>query len=461
MDAWVDCELGTGQFLDQRLRARLGQILGDLGRRIGGSLPAACQDWAATKAAYRFFSNPRVDEGVILAGHFAATKARFAATTGSVLVLHDTTEFSFQRDSAEAIGQLTLLKTRHATVTLCGLLMHASLALTLQGVPLGLAAVKFWTRKKFKGTNALRGKVNATRIPIEQKESVRWLENLRQSTELLAAPSRCVHVGDRESDIYELFCTAKEAKTHFLVRTCVDRLAGEGDTTISEVMGREPVRGVHKVEVRDDHGRVSTAELDVRFRQLTVRPPIGKQRRYPTLELTVIHADERGTPEGREPIRWRLLTDLAVEDLKAATEKLDGYAQRFKIETDHKVLKSGCRVEQARLRTAERLTSLLAVLCVVAWRVFWLTMTSRAAPDAPAEVALTRAEVEILDRLAGDTEPPARPTVSHYLVAVAKLGGYLARSKDPPPGNMVVWRGLTRLMDIHFGFELSRRIVGN
>ena len=105
-------------------------------------------------------------------------------------------------------------------------------------------------------------------------------------------------------------------------------------------------------------------------------------------------------PTGREPIRWRLLTDLPVDDLPGATEKLDWYAQRFKIETFHKILKSGCRAEQARLRTAERLTNLLAVLCVVAWRVFWLTMTSRATPDAPAEVALTREEIEILDRLA-------------------------------------------------------------
>jgi hypothetical protein len=460
MDAWVDRELG-GEFPDRRLRDRLGKILGDLGRRVGATIPAACQDWAATKAAYRFFSNPRVDEGVILAGHFAATKARFAATAGPILVLHDTTEFSFTRDNPEAVGQLTLLRTRHAAVTLCGVLMHSSLVLTLEGVPLGLAAVKFWTRKKFKGTNALRGKVNPTRIPIEQKESVRWLENLRRSTELLADPPRCVHVGDREADIYELFCAAREARTHFLVRTCVDRLAEAGGTTVSEVMGREPARGVHEVEVRDDHGRVSTAELDVRFRRLTVCPPIGKQRRYPTLELTAIDADEREAPAGREPIRWRLLTDLAVDGLKAATEKLDWYAERFKIETYHKVLKSGCRAEQAGLRTAERLTNLLAVLCVVAWRVFWLTMTSRAAPDAPAELALTGAEVKVLDRLAGDASPPSDRTVSHYLVAIAKLGGYLARSKDPPPGNLVVWRGMTRLMDILLGFELSGRVVGN
>jgi hypothetical protein len=226
-------------------------------------------------------------------------------------------------------------------------------------------------------------------------------------------------------------------------------------------MGREPVRGVHRVELRDDHGRASTAELDVRFRLPTVRPPIRKQRRYPPPELTVIHADEREAPTGREPIRWRLLTDLAVDHLKASTGKLDWYARRFKIETHHKVLKSGCRAEKARLRTAERLTNLLAALCVVAWRVFWLTMTNRATPEAQAGIALTDGELEILDRLTATTGPPANPTVSPYLVAVAKSGSYLARTKDPPPGNMVVWRGLIWLMDIHLGFELSRGVASN
>ena len=98
MDVWVDRELDGGEFPDQRLKARQRKILGDLGRKIGDTLPAACQDWAATKAAYRFFSNPRVDEATILAGHFAATKARFAQASGPILILHDTTEFSFKRN---------------------------------------------------------------------------------------------------------------------------------------------------------------------------------------------------------------------------------------------------------------------------------------------------------------------------------------------------------------------------
>jgi hypothetical protein len=210
---------------------------------------------------------------------------------------------------------------------------------------------------------------------------------------------------------------------------------------------------------------VSTARLDLRFCRMTVHPPVGKRKRYPPLSLTVIHAHERRTPEGREPIRWNLLTDLPVGDLAAAVEKLDWYASRWKLETYHKVLKSGCQAEQARLRTAERLTNLLAVLCVVGWRVFWLTMVNRATPDAPAESVLTKPEIELLDRLAAHPAPTCEPraprrTISHYLVQIAKLGGYLARAQDPPPGNLVLWRGLSRLTDILLGFGLRNDDCG-
>lgn len=460
MDVWAERELDGGEYPDQRLKARLGRLLSDFGRRVGGTVPMACQDWAATKAAYRFFDNARVDEGTILAGHFAATRARFAATAGPVLVLHDTSEFSFQREGPDGIGQLSLITGRHARHTVCGLLMHSGLVVTTAGVPLGLAAVKFWTREKFKGTNALRGKVNATRVPIEQKESVRWLDNLKQATAGLGAPARCVHVGDREADIFELFCAAREAKTHFLVRTCVDRLAGSGNTTVARKMAREPIRGSHDVEVRDGRGRVTTARVCLRFCTMTVHPPIGKQKRYPQLPLTVIHAFERGKPEGRDPIRWHLLTDLPVTSLGKAIEKLNWYASRWKVETYHKILKSGCQAEQARLRTADRLTNLLAVLCVVGWRVFWLTMVNRATPGAPAETVLTRPEIDVLDRLSGRPAPDAERTVGRYLLQIAKLGGYLARAKDPPPGNLVLWRGLSRLTDILLGFGLEDRGYG-
>jgi len=470
MSSWLDREVAGCQFQDVRHGKRFRTLLGQLSGQIGGSIPFACQDWAATKAAYRFLSNARVDEGKILAGHFLCTRERFAATGGHpVLVLHDTTEFSYQRESPEAIGVLKKMKTMYASKglpryhTTCGLLMHSSLVVTTDGLPLGLAAIKFWTRDKFHGANALKRSINPTRVPIEQKESYRWLENVRQSTALLAEPERIVHIGDRESDIYELFSIAHQAGTHFLLRTCVDRLAGEGDHTVADEMREVRVQGLHRVEVRDKKGGMSEAVLELRYRRIRVLAPVAKQKMYPPLMLTVLHATERDAPKGRDKIDWKLVTDLPIRSRKDAVEKLNWYAMRWKIETFHKILKSGCRAEDVKLRTAERLVNLIAILCLLSWRVFWMTMLNRTRPEASAQMALTPTEIYLLDQLVSDTPgaAPAGNTISLYLSKLARLGGYLARAKDPPPGNTAMWRGITRLTDIQLGFILGTQLVGN
>jgi Transposase DNA-binding len=469
-DAWFDREVAGCGLSDERLGKRLRKLLEQMGGAMGASLPLACQDWANTKAAYRFFSNDRVNEADILSGHFQSTRERVAATEGLVLVVHDTTEFSYQRDRPELIGitkRITNsrrdLTGKPRSYTACGILMHSSLAITTEGLPLGLGAVKFWTRDKFKGTAALKRKINPTRVPIEKKESVRWLENLKQSTELLDDPGRCIHIGDRESDIYELFCTAREVGTHFLVRTCVDRLAGNGDHTVADEMDEVAVKGLHRIEVRDENGDSSEAVLEIRYRRVRVLPPIGKQKRYPPLTLTVIHAQEQGTPKNRKKIDWKLLTDLPVKSRKDAIEKLGWYALRWKIEVFHKILKSGCKAEESRLQTAGRLANLISVYCILSWRVFWMTMLNRSVPAAPPDAALTDTEIALLDHLVKDKGqgPSPRKTLSHYLIKVAKLGGYLARANDPPPGNTVMWRGLSRLTDIELGAMIGAKIVGN
>ena len=225
---WIEREVEGARFPDARLDKRFGKLLEQLWDGVGRPIPLACQDWAATKAAYRFLSNERVSEADILAGHFESTRERFAAALNAhVLILHDTSEFCYKREANSPLGLLgraylsNVKKGRSRFHTQRGILMHSSLAVTTAGLPLGLTAIKFWTRKKFKGANALKKKINPTRVPIEEKESYRWLENVRQSTEILNAPARCVHIGDRESDIFEL-CTAHEARTHFLIRMRCD-----------------------------------------------------------------------------------------------------------------------------------------------------------------------------------------------------------------------------------------------
>jgi hypothetical protein len=320
-----------------------------------------------------------------------------------------------------------------------------------------LVAARFWSRSKFKGTNALKRRVNPTRVPIEGKESMRWLANMRDATALLGAPARLVHVGDRENDIYEFFCAAREVGTHFIVRTCVDRLAGDGGHTIAREMAEVAVQGLHRVEIGDG----VCAVLELRYKRIRVLPPIGKQKRYPELDLAVIHARERDAPADRTPVDWRLITDLPVERPEDAVEKLAWYGMRWKIELFHKILKSGCRAEDARLRTAERLVNLIAVMCILSWRLFWMTMMNRVAPNAPPSLALTASEIQLLDRLAlRHDEARAGRTLSAYLEQIARLGGYLARTHDPPPGNNVMWRGWSRLMDIRLGADLFRTTCG-
>ena len=341
--------------------------------------------------------------------------------------------------------------------------MHSSLAVTTEGLPLGLTAIKFWSRSKFKGTNALMRSVNPTRVPIEEKESIRWLENLNHSTELLGNAGRCVHIGDRESDIYELFCTAEQSGTKFLLRTCVDRLAGEGKHTISAAMRNAKVKATYCVDVRDVKGTVTGATVEVRYERLRIQPPIGKQKKYPSLTLTVIHAQERTKPRGREKVDWKLITNLPVRSRKDALEKLSWYAMRWKIETFHKILKSGCKAEASKLRAAERIVNLIAVFCILSWRIFWMTMMNRVTPAAPPTLALTTVEMHVLDllipdRAAGKTQSA---TLGSYLIKIARLGGYLARAKDPPPGNAIMWREVSRLTDIELGFVMGAQLVSN
>jgi hypothetical protein len=462
---WIEEELSASQLPDARLGKRLRSLVEQLSAGLGRSIPFACQDLASTKAAYRFFSNDRVSDEQILAGHFEATRERLGSGEEPILVLHDTTEFTYKREDVEAVGLVGKGSVRkdeqgqRVYFTTCGVCLHSSLAVTLEGLPLGLAAAKFWSRTAFKGPAAKRKAHNA---PVEEKESVRWVENLRASTGRLGQPGRLVHVGDRESDIFDLFGVARELETHFLVRARADRLADGGPETMAEAVGQSPCRGLHRIGVRNRKGEDCKAVLEVRYRRMCIQTAKGKQKRYPEQTVMVIEAREQEQPADRDRIDWKLVTDLPVESLDQAIEKVRWYAQRWKIEVFHKILKSGCRAEDARLRTAARLTNLLAVFLILAWRVFWLTMSNRIAPEAAPELVFTDLELRILDRLVPDkpVAQPRPPALSHYLIKLARLGGYLARKSDPPPGNETLWRGLTRLIDIQLGVTIGAELCG-
>jgi hypothetical protein len=142
---------------------------------------------------------------------------------------------------------------------------------------------------------------------------------------------------------------------------------------------------------------ITEALLEIKYKRIRVLPPIGKKKKYPELSLTVIQAEERNTPKNREKIVWKLMTNLPVTSRNEAIEKINWYALRYKIETFHKILKSGCKAEVSKLRTAERLAKLISVFCILSWRIFWMTMMNRCCENLSPKFALTEIETHLLD----------------------------------------------------------------
>lgn len=381
-----------------------------------------------------------------------------ADNDGLILVIQDTTEFSYNRKESGKIGWTKLFNSNNSLYKKCGILMHSSLAITSKGLPLGLCAIKFWSRKNFKGTKKeLKTKINPMRIPINQKESIRWLENLEATTSLFNNDKRCVHVGDRESDIYELLCLANQVNTNFLIRSCHDRIIdGEHHKTRAK-MDSLSIAGTHTIRLENSKDKKDRdVKLNIKFQRLNFLVPIDKKKNCNDITVTIIDAKEEGCPKNEEPIFWRLITNLEVNSLDEAIEKINWYQQRWKIEVFHKILKSGLKAESLRFRDAKSLTNTISIFCILACRIFWMTMINRIAPNAPPELTLTKDEIKILNIMCNKNPTKYKNTISEYITKIAMLGGYLARSSDPPPGNIVIWRGMQKLRDMLFGFQLVK-----
>jgi hypothetical protein len=189
--------------------------------------------------------------------------------------------------------------------------------------------------------------------------------------------------------------------------------------------------------------------------EYTLYRTLGVNRALTHHDLQIIHAEELDPPEGRAPVFWKLITNLPVGTHADAVHKLEWYALRWKIETFFRTLKTGCRIEELRLATADRLANCIALCCVVAWRVSWLTMLSRETPEALPAAAFTDDERGVLERSTRESKRKAPRDLDFYVRAVARLGGYLDRTSDAPPGTTVIWRGLSRLADLVEGARIA------
>lgn len=447
---WVEEELGAVKLNDRRLERRLIQLMEQLFRQPTASIPQACGDWAGTKAAYRFFDNPKVSHAAILAGHREACLKRISQEE-MILILQDTTDADYtHHPQTTGLGPIGHSQRQ-------GQMVHNSLAVSEAGVPLGLLDQRVWTRDP----ERVGQRHQRRERPIEEKESYKWLLSLRASRKDIAQQVCVVTVADREADIYELFQEA-EGETHVLVRAAWNRrLDGEKPDYLWEAVARSPRQGTFTVEVGRAQDRLPReATVAVRFTRVTLRPPKHRAKRdgLQPVTLSAIEVREEKPPPDQEALHWLLLTTWPVENLVDARRCARWYALRWLVERYHFVLKSGCRIEARQLATTERLQRCLAVYAIVAWRLLWLTYQARVTPDIPCTVVLQTHEWQALYcYIHRVTTPPAEPpSLNQAMHWIARLGGFLDRTHDGEPGVKTLWLGWQRLHDIAQGSLLAR-----
>ncbi len=449
---WTQGEFHGAPLNDRRLRRRLCALARAFQLQPRAPIPQACAGAAAARAAYRFFAKVKMHS--ILAPHYVATMHRAAEESGVVLAVNDTTGLNFTAHPAtEGLGPL---KNQHSTAQ--GLWMHSTLLCTTQGTALGLIDVQVWARQ---------GVGKATQrhhLPIEQKESVKWLKSFDAAARLqrqVGGGVTVVHVGDRESDIYEYFAHVRRSPdgAHALVRAdSQERTLNESQHKVRDHLLGLPVQGQRVVEIPRHKSRAARqVELQIRFDTVEVQPP-QRHRSVGSLRLSVIYVNEVNAPAGVEPIEWMLWSTLPTQSQAQAWEQVGWYKRRWGIEDFHRTLKSGCRIEDRQLTTADRLMSCLAVDVVVAARIEQMKKRAREQPDQPCTRIFSPNEMQVL---AANFHPEALRTgrvltLREAVRYTAQLGGFLARKSDGEPGSKTLWRGLERLAGMALGWQLAR-----
>jgi hypothetical protein len=450
---WAIAEFAHAELGDERRTHRLLMIATAFAQQPTAPIPQACGAGPATQGAYRFFENDDIDPDAIREAHHQSTLQRVRSAP-IVLALQDTSSLNYSTHPKTA--GLGPIGTRRQKII--GLLLHSTLVVTPGGQPLGFLHSAVRARDPQAAGSAQQRHAK----PTAQKESQKWLDSLSacQAVAAQCPQTLLVNVADREGDLYDLFAQAlaptADPRVHLLVRSKHNRSLQGEDRRLWETVGRGRAAGRLRVRVGrrgEQPGRLAT--LSVRFRQVTLQAPIRKAGQ-PSLTLWAIEAREPRAPKGASPIVWRLLTTLPVTNLEEACQRVAWYAQRWQIEVIHKVLKSGCQIEQRQLETAQRLERVLAVDLVVAWRLLALCKAARAQPDAAVDAWLTQAEWQALWCHVHQRPAPPKlpPSVRQAMRWIAQLGGFMARKGDGEPGPITLWRGLHRLHDLTTMWQL-------
>ena len=446
VNEFADAELGDG-----RRTKRLVELAHVLGQHPTASLPEACGDSGMLKAAYRFFDNDAIAPHDFLQSHVESTYNRLEHVP-VVLAVQDTTEVNWTSHPAtEGLGPLG-----HKACQ--GLFVHSTLAFTPERVPLGLLAQQVWARDP----NEVGKRARRKQLPISQKESQKWLTSLEAvcSARDECPTPRFVSVGDREADVYDVLAAERPEGVELLIRASWDRCVRAPERYVWATVAMQPVVERLLLQVpRRGPQPAREATLALRFCPLTLSAPRHRKAEgLPAVSLWAVQVVEVDPPETVEPIEWMLLTTVGVHTVEEAIERVEWYVCRWGIEVWHRILKSGCRIEERQLGTGERLERCLTLYSIIAWRIFYATMLARAVPEMPCSVLLELDEWQALYcAIHHCPTPPAEPpSLAQAIRWIAQLGGFVGRRRRDQPGAETLWRGFQHLMDLTRMYRIMR-----
>lgn len=450
--AWAEQEFGGAELGDARRTRRLIAVATAMVERSSTSLPEICGGRAELKAGYRFFANEAIRPEQILSSHAAATVERMAKAS-VVLAIQDTTTLNYsQHPGTIGLGALNRGGQR-------GLVVHTTLTMTPERVPLGLLTQEVWARDpETVGQRATRKE-----RPITEKESQKWLTSVEAVIEAKAAcpTTQLVSVGDREADVYDLFLVERPAGVDLLIRAAWDRRVTGPQPQLWPALTDAPRLATRSVAVpRRPGAPARTASVAVHVRPVTLCPPRHREAEHlPPVTVTAVWVIETDPPPEVEPIEWMLLTTRSVTTASQANQLVDWYCCRWEIEVWHTILKSGCKVEDRQLDTARRLHRCLVVASVVAWRILLASRLARTDPDQPCTIFLSTLEWQALAcrSLNTPTPPSDPPSVRQAVRWIARLGGFIGRQSDGDPGPTTLWRGFLALAELTTMFRIISR----
>lgn len=467
---WVVEETAGVDLNDKRLDGRYQILLQDLASAPAHSIPAACNSQRAEyEAAYRFFANKKVGFDNLLETHIAATVRR-AAEHPVVLTVQDTTEVDLTRPQTHVEGAGAIDGNKRI-----GALLHPLMAFTPEGTPLGTLYAEAWTRSEHAVGASTMTRAERRLSPIEEKESMRWVDALRESQSIAAENpgTRFINVADSESDIYEYLEQAafpaefdEPPPNHgWMVRAGQDRALitedEEEERSLRERLQAQDVRLTHTIRVRGRKAKIENekrgrhqpresrnATVEVRTAEVTLRPPYRPDRKLSRITVNAILVTEVDPPQDDAPIEWLILTSEPVETVEDVLNALATYASRWLIEVFFRTLKSGCRIEARRFEHIDRVLSATALYLVVAWRTMYVCRLGREFPDIDCEAIFEPSEWKAVYQVVTRRRPPKTPPKLQDMVRmVAALGGYIERPGSEP-GTQTTWIGLQRMHDM-------------